>query len=82
MPHHKSAVKRLRTAERSRRRNIAIKSVLRKQLKRQRAAGTEGAELLPETHAVLDRAVRKGVIPKTRASRLKSRTARKTTSGS
>jgi small subunit ribosomal protein S20 len=82
MPHHKSAVKRLRTAETSRRRNVAIKSVLRKQLKRQRAAGAEGAELLPETHATLDRAVRKGVIPKARAARLKSRTARKANAGS
>lgn len=78
MPHHKSAVKRLRTAEKSRRRNIAIKSVLRKQLKRQRTAeGSDAAAILPETHATLDRAVRKGVIPKSRASRLKSRTARK-----
>jgi small subunit ribosomal protein S20 len=81
MPHHKSAVKRLRTAEKSRRRNIAIKSVLRRQLKRQRAAeGKDAPALLPETHATLDRAVRKGVIPKARASRLKSRTARKAAS--
>jgi len=77
MPHHKSAEKRLRTAEKSRRRNSAVKSQVRKQVKRQRGlGGSEGAMALGETHAELDRAARKGVIPKRRAARLKSRTAR------
>ena len=56
----------------------SLSYVLRKQLKRQRTAeGNDAAAILPETHATLDRAVRKGVIPKARASRLKSRTAKK-----
>jgi small subunit ribosomal protein S20 len=77
MPHHKSATKRLKTAAKSNTRNSAVKSLVRKQLKRQRAAsGEEAVELLPKTHGDLDRAVRKGVIPKSRASRLKSRTAK------
>lgn len=76
MPHHKSASKRLKTAEKSRKRNLGVKSTLRKQLKRQRAAGDEAETLLPDTHAELDKAARKGVIPKRRAARLKSRTAR------
>jgi small subunit ribosomal protein S20 len=77
MPHHKSAEKRLRTGEKSRRRNAAVKSQLRKQLKRQRGlGGSEAAMALPTTHAGLDRAAKKGVIPKRRAARLKSRTAR------
>jgi small subunit ribosomal protein S20 len=78
MPHHKSAEKRLRTAEISRRRNAAVKSQVRRQLKRQGAlAGAEAAAALASTHAELDRAATKGVIPKRRAARLKSRTARK-----
>ena len=76
MPNHKSAVKRLRTAEKSRQRNMAVKSLLRKQLKLQRGAAKDAVDHLPRTHSELDRAARKGVIPKQRAARLKSRTAR------
>jgi small subunit ribosomal protein S20 len=78
MPHHKSAEKRLRTNEKARRRNLAIKSALRKQLKKQRATeGTEATAELPTTASQIDRAVGKGVIPKARANRLKSRLARR-----
>ena len=78
MPHHKSAVKRLRTAEKSRQRNTAVKSQLRKQLKRQRNLdGAEALQALGATHAELDRVAQKGVIPKARARRLKSRSAKK-----
>jgi small subunit ribosomal protein S20 len=74
MPHHKSAEKRLKTTERDRVRNMAVKSELRKELKKAR-----GSEKTPEQvggiYASLDRAARKGVIPKQRASRLKSRIA-------
>jgi small subunit ribosomal protein S20 len=82
MPHHKSAEKRLKTAEKSRRRNVAVKTTVRGQLKRQRtaAAGSQ-TELIPETHSALDRAARKGVIPKRRAARLKSRTAKNANRG-
>ena len=75
MPHHKSASKRLKTNEKSRQRNLAVKSALRKQLKRQANNQENPAESLPATYAELDRAAKKGVIPKTRASRLKSRAA-------
>jgi small subunit ribosomal protein S20 len=78
MPHHKSAEKRLKTAEISRQRNNGVKSQVRRQLKRQRTlTGAEAAAALPTTHAELDRAAKKGVIPKRRAARLKSRTAKK-----
>jgi small subunit ribosomal protein S20 len=78
MPHHKSAEKRLRTGEISRQRNAGVKSQVRNQIKRQRGlTGAEAAGALAATHAELDRAARKGVIPKRRAARLKSRTARK-----
>ena len=78
MPHHKSAEKRLRTNEAARQRNAGVKSQVRGQLKRQRTlTGTEAAQALGATHGELDRAARKGVIPKRRAARLKSRTAKK-----
>ena len=77
MPHHKSASKRLLTNEKSRLRNMAVKSALRKEIKAVRAeSGEAGATRLPEIYAALDRAARKGVIPKSRADRLKSRMAR------
>jgi len=76
MPHHKSAAKRLKTNEKSRQRNVAVKSNLRKQLKRQRT-GSDPSAGVSEIYSELDTAVRKGVIPKARADRLKSRTARR-----
>ena len=80
MPHHKSAAKRLKTNARARKRNLAVKSLLRKQLKLQRdAEGAEAAQGLPQSYRELDRAARKGVIPKARADRLKSRLARQAT---
>ena len=82
MPHHKSAAKRLKTNARARKRNLAVKSLLRKQLKLQRdAEGAERAQSLPQSYRQLDRAARKGVIPKARASRLKSRLARQANQG-
>ncbi len=79
MPHHKSAVKRLKTNEVSRQRNAAVKSTLRKQLKKQgNTQGEEAEGLLPATYSEIDTAARKGVIPKARANRLKSRAARHT----
>ena len=77
MPHHKSATKRLKTNEISRERNMAVKSVVRKQLKKQRGLEGEAAQgELSSTYRELDVAVRKGVIPKARASRLKARSAK------
>jgi len=77
MPHHKSAEKRLKTAEIARQRNVGVKSQVRRQLKRQRTlTGAEAVAALPTTHGELDRAAKKGVIPKRRAARLKSRTAK------
>ncbi len=77
MPHHKSATKRLKTNEKSRQRNTAVKSNLRKQLKRNRTGEDGGSVGVPEVYSQLDVAVRKGIIPKARANRLKSRTARR-----
>ena len=74
MPHHKSAIKRIRTAKRDRIRNTSIKSEIKSLLKKvqEKPSDKEVARL---TVSKLDRAVRKGVIPKAVANRRKSRLA-------
>ncbi len=74
MPHHKSAVKRIRTAKKSKTRNIAVKTEIKTLLKKvvEAPANKEIARLMVSK---LDRAVRKGVIPKSVANRRKSRLA-------
>lgn len=78
MPHHKSAEKRVRTNEKSRKRNVAIRSRLRRSLTAQRAAEKpeEAVAALPRAISEVDVAKRKGVIPAGRADRLKSRLAK------
>jgi small subunit ribosomal protein S20 len=78
MPHHKSAEKRMRTSERDRKRNIAVKSQVRGATRKVREeAKSEGAaELLRNAHSVLDNAARKGVVHKNTANRMKSRLAK------
>jgi small subunit ribosomal protein S20 len=78
MPQHKSAEKRVRTNERDRVRNVAIRSRLRKAITVQRET-TEGEEVnknLPTLLSEIDKAQKKGIIPGRRADRLKSRMAR------
>ncbi|HET9252146.1 MAG TPA: 30S ribosomal protein S20 [Candidatus Eisenbacteria bacterium] len=75
MPHHKSAEKRMRTAKKSRIRNASVKSEIKTYLKRMQEAPGD-AELARATTSKLDRAVRKGVIPKSVANRRKSRLAK------
>jgi small subunit ribosomal protein S20 len=74
MPHHKSAVKRIRTAKRDRIRNVSVKSELKTLLKKLQQAPAD-KEVARTAYSRLDRAVRKGVIPKTVANRRKSRIA-------
>lgn len=75
MPRHKSAEKRVHTNLRDQKRNLAVKSELKTLLKKSREEpGNE--ELMRSVAAKLDRAVRKGVLPKTVANRRKSRLAR------
>lgn len=75
MPHHKSAVKRVRTNKRDQNRNTAIKSQLKTMLKNV-SQELDNKKVVSETVSSLDRAVRKGVIPKAVANRRKSRLAR------
>ena len=78
MPHHASAKKRMKTNARDRARNKAVKSDIRRQTQTlTKALGSEdAAKALTEAHASLDKAAKKGVIPKARANRKKSRLAK------
>ncbi len=80
MPHHKSAKKRVLTNEKSRLRNRQNRAEMRSTVKSFRALAETGekdqvAAKLPAMHSLIDVQARKGIIPKRRASRLKSRLA-------
>jgi small subunit ribosomal protein S20 len=77
MPHHKSAAKRVRTNEKARVANAAMKSRLRSAVKAVRSATrkADAEAALKTAVAVLDRTAAKGVIKKETASRQKSRLA-------
>ena len=75
MPHHKSAEKRMRTTKRDRTRNISVKTGLKSALKKAAEAPTD-KEVIRATVSLVDRAVRKGVLPKAAANRRKSRLAK------
>ncbi len=79
MPHHKSAVKRVKTNERDRKQNVARRSRLRGILTAQRALnpGEESLKALPAAISEIDRAAKARTIPAGRADRLKSRLARR-----
>ena len=78
MPQHASAKKRMQTNDRDRLRNRAVKSQVRGAVKDLRAVlGQEGAaQQLPQTHSVLDRAAKKGVLHPKKVDRMKSRLAK------
>ena len=75
MPHHKSAEKRVRTSDKARLANLAVKSRVRSALRKVRdAKNRDDAQVrLATALSVLDRAAQKGVIPRATASRNKSR---------
>ena len=75
MPHHKSAKKRVRTNEKARQANLAVKSRVRTALKKVRDSKSkkDAEALLTSAVSVLDRAAQKGIIHRTTASRHKSR---------
>jgi small subunit ribosomal protein S20 len=78
MPHHRSTAKRVKTSERARERNRAVKSEVRAAIRRLREnAGEENAdELLRQAQSSLDNAARKGIIHRKTVDRRKSRLAR------
>jgi len=75
MPHHKSAEKRVRTNDKARLANLAVKSRVRSALRKVREAKnrSDAQTRLETALSVLDRAAQKGVIHRTTASRNKSR---------
>ena len=73
MPHHKSAKKRLRQSKEHRLRNRGQRTELRRAVK----AAREKKDALQEGQSALDVAARRGLIHPNKASRLKSRLARK-----
>ena len=75
MPHHKSAEKRVRTNEKARLANLAVKSRVRTALRKVREAKnrSDAQARLETALSVLDRAAQKGVIARATASRNKSR---------
>ena len=78
MPHTKSCKKRLITSRARNERNRQNRAMMRTMIKRFRAsvgdaAADEKANALSELYRVIDTQARKGLMPKRRASRLKSR---------
>ena len=81
MANTKSAIKRIRTSEKSRLRNRTVRSRVRSTLKTARAAvttaGGDAAAAVLQAIRALDKAVTKGVIHRNTASRKKSALARR-----
>jgi len=78
LPHHKSCKKRLITSRKRRERNRDNKAAMRSALKAHRSlpAGSEERKAqLTAMYSEVDVMARKGIIPRQRASRLKSRLA-------
>jgi small subunit ribosomal protein S20 len=76
MPNHVSALKRVRQAKRKTTTNRSNKGVLRASLRSMRsslATGQTPKELVSETVSRIDKSVRKGLIHRNTAARLKSR---------
>lgn len=81
MPNIKSAIKRVKTTEKAKARNIAIKSAMRTAVRKADAAliakEENAAELLSVAVKSLDKAASKGLIHKNAASRTKARLMKK-----
>ncbi|UCE66852.1 MAG: 30S ribosomal protein S20 [Candidatus Zixiibacteriota bacterium] len=75
MPTHRSAEKRMKTAEKARQRNRRTKSLIRgaaKELSVEKDAAKK-SEKLKKVSSILDKAAGKNVIHKNKAARTKSR---------
>ena len=80
MPHHKSCKKRLITNKRRNERNRQNKATLRSAIKEFRATvgqapAEDKAASLSKLYSMVDIQARKGIMPRKRAARLKSRLA-------
>ncbi len=80
MPHAKSCKKRLITSRKRNERNRVNRAMMRTKIKRYRleignVAEEDKAARLAEMYSLIDSQARKGLMPKQRAARLKSRMA-------
>ena len=82
MPQIKSAIKRVKTSEKSHLRNISYKSKIKSSIKRFNLALSEknkeeSIKYFKDAVAILDKSVNKGILPKNTASRQKSSLTKK-----
>ena len=79
MPHHKSAVKRIRQDKRKRASNRGVRSAVKSAAKKVTAAKSreESEKLFSEAASIIDRAAKKGAIHWRTAARKKSRLAKR-----
>ena len=85
MANIKSQLKRIKTNEKARQRNVAVKSALKTAVRRVRTAATAGdaeaaAAALATASKALDKAASKGVIHKNQAANRKSGLAKQVAS--
>lgn len=78
MPNIKSAKKRLRQSRKRREHNKDVKSSIRTVTKRllQTESQDDAEEMLRQATSMLDRAARRGILPKNAVARRKSRLSR------
>ena len=79
MANHKSALKRIRQAERRKLHNRYYAKTARNAVRKLRSLDnkTEAMELLPKVSAMLDKLAKKNIIHSNKAGNLKSKLARK-----
>jgi small subunit ribosomal protein S20 len=79
LPHHKSAIKRIRQDKRRRTRNRMVKSRVKTAVKALESSATadDARGNLVTAVSALDKAVKKGILHRRTAARKKSRLARK-----
>lgn len=82
MPQIKSAIKRVKTSEKSHLRNISCKSKIKSSTKKFNLALSENNQeesikYFKDTVSILDKSVNKGILPKNTASRQKSNLTKK-----
>ena len=85
MANIKSQIKRIRTNEKARQRNVAVKSALKTAVRRVRTAAESGdaaaaATALATASKALDKAASKGIIHKNQAANRKSGMAKRAAS--
>ena len=77
MPAHKSAIKRIRQAQKNRLRNVsaksALKSVRKEFLELLASHKGEAEKKIPQLQATIDKAAKRGIIHRKKANRWKSR---------